>query len=144
MSEIKIEIPEEKPPEEITEVKEDVAKLEGKVETLAEVVSEPHPIPEHEHAFHTEILNRLDRAEGNIDTLIKREVTRTKEESEPELKPEPEPEEQKEYTSKETTATTEELPPETHAEPTIIEPPPARSRKENPSGIWGVLKKAGF
>jgi hypothetical protein len=145
MTEINVEIPEEKP-ENVDEIKQDVAKLEGKVETLEEVVSEPPKVPEHKHAFHEEIMNRLDRAETTIDDLVKHEVDRTvKEKTEPKPSEEaPEEEEKKEFSAVETTATTEPRAPEPHEEQTIIEPPPARSRKETPPGVWGWLKKAGF
>jgi hypothetical protein len=144
---IEIEIPEE-PTEKVEEVQEQVDKLEGKVETLTEVVSEPPEIPEHEHAFHHEILTRLSRLEDTTDTLVKREVTRTVDdmhEKNAEQVAEAEAEEEiQESTPKETTITTEEIPPDPTEEVTIIEPPVERSRKETPPGIWGVIKKMGF
>ena len=79
---------------------------------------------------------------------MKREVTRTVDdmhEKNAEQVAEAEAEEEiQESTPKETTITTEEIPPDPTEEVTIIEPPVERSRKETPPGIWGVIKKMGF
>jgi hypothetical protein len=142
LTEINVSIPDE-PSEEVKEVSESVGELAESVETLAQEVAQPTEILQHDHP---EMGKRLDKLEESTDTLIKREVARTVEDMQREKekeKPEPEPEPVILFTPEETTATTEEIaPPE--REVTVIDPPVARSKPENPPGVWGFVKKLGF
>lgn len=146
-TEINIEIPEEdKEPEK--KIAADVEKVEDKVERLETEVREAAiTIPEHEHEhFHADLDSRMAKLEEISSKLIDREVERSLEDQEKTNEHAAEiAEPQQEFTPEETTAEIQEEAKEAPKEElTIIEPPPERSKPENPGGFYGFLKKMGF